>query len=1583
MPGTLTAALSTLQRQLGTGSPYLLGPSSLTGTNLFAILQTYLGITDSVAVTSSQGPVQAGTALQLTGTVSVLGLTGAAIVITFVDTAGGTGTDGNSDVRALDFVATITPTSGWRPSTSFPALAGTVFDQLTLTAPTFVLASLEGLSITAGGATFPALYGLSLAATATLTGPLAPLASLTGTGATTPQALYGPIAFTSDATPLPCLALALPRYTLTLPPFPTPILLSTVVRSMPGAAGALSAAVTLTAPMAIAGVGSVGLTGTLPATGPITLSYGFPATATTLDALAWWGSATPVGNALPAAIRGYAYSLANASLTLAASPAAVSATRFDLVTPDVWQLGTGVSLKQIAVSIQQTGASAISASIRGYVPVPDTAQPGAQVGVTVSATSDAGFPSPITFSLTTRLAGIVSPDLPALVGFLYPAWAASLPADLTALGSKITVAGFGVSQSDTAVGLSASFTATDATAAWTLAATTPQPLALRAISIALTAPAGGAASAVVSGTIALGSPPTAYRFATTVTGTSFATYGFALQTGQGLKLGDLSSSLCGSATPGWIAPLPLDSGSLTLTPGTSSSIVGAFHVQPDTFGVPVPTGGQSPSTLGSFNGLAIGYSGSAATATLSATWTVGPPGNGNYVGSLAYPYTSFSIGGGNALPIPQRVTPSGSPDPDRAAEIAGYVIAAAGSAITIGVIGSAIWAAFQAGGYAAVAPAANAVASTIWRRIVGGLLARARLLAGGLGVTILGLTTTTIALLVRHGSDDQVTPAMNVSVLKSERNASAYDAGDAVSQAYSLNGAQLAPALAPTYAAPDTAAALKRLFPASYANARAMIAQLMAADVYGSSLTPTQMATALAASGYAASEVAPALLAQYGATVGTAATMAPVLQNGWQAAGLTLALADMIAALAACAFAAAATVQVVLPLYSGTALAAFGTAVVTGYQPVAPVSAMQLAIGLAAAGQTAAAAQPAVQAALPTLTSDQWTAIAAVAFAGGQAALLALAMAQHAAGATPTAAAQAIVAAQPAVALNALAGNLYAIFSAPNQAPAALATAIKQAFGGNPPTPQAMSQAIALAQAPIMQDALQMITLLAAAGYPVATVAAAVAQGFPTAAGTAALLAPLLQQGYQAAGQQLAVGDMAAGLAAAGFSVIQSAPAIVPLYTTATLSTVASAIVAAWASGAAPTSALQLGQGLAAAGQAQLAVGPALRAAMPSLTAAQMTAVLAATYDSAQAAAALLAEQQHAAGKTATEAAQAIVAAAPQIDTTLLAGVLYAVFSPPNLVMTALAQPVAAGLGAALSVTALGQALPICYYPAASTALSIAQALVGAVTGVTAVQVATALKVDGFARGDALAALTGAGFSQAQATQAIIQVYGGSALKLIGNVSNVTIPSAQAPSPGTSDFSLELWMQASTGQGGVLLQHQAGAGQHNAGFNLQVTPGGTIAFTLLGAGGSSVSYQNNAPVTLYDGKPHYIAATRQTTAGTTTIMLYLDGQPIAGSPGTSAAIDVTATAPLTIGLASTSPSGGYALVGLVWNVCLWNCALSAATVGQHQAAGTIAAPQPNLAGFWPMTDGGTDDQSGNGQNGTLGGGAAIVQPAGD
>jgi len=1575
MPGTLTGALVELQTKLGTQSPFSLNESTLAGTNLISLLATYLNVTQADGlVIAGSAPTNVNGNLVLSGTATVLGMSGASMMATFVDSAGGD----NNDLRALDLLITITPaTNGaWTFSQTFPALAGSLFDTLTLSSSAFVLCSQAGMQVTLPNITtlpLSAAFGLSFAGKVTLAGLLGRVANVAGIMA--PQLLYGPIAFTTDSTPLPLLALSLPSYTVALPPFPGSLLLNTLLQSVPGTtAGTVVSSIILSMSLPISGVGNVLLSGALSSSGNIQLNYDFvPAPAVTVDNLNPWAAVSPVSNALPAALRTAAFVLQSASLVLNDNPASVVSTSFRLTSSDNWMLpDNSTQISQISVKLLAESATVLNAQVSGFVAVPDSQHAGA--GLNILAGSDSGFQPPFTFTLATSQPYPL-PSLSALVNFTYPALGNTLPADLAALDTAIKIGTFTITVPATGTELGKRFTATatNTAASWDLL-TTPQPLALINIAVQATA---SPSNATVSGVMALGASANPYSF--TAVFSEGGSYTFSLNPNQSLQLGDLSASLGGGATPGWIQSLPMSAGTLQITPGTLSALTGSFNVGVSQYQVPVPDGGDSPSILQSFNGVSVGFAGNAVTVTINATWTVGQVVN---TGTLAYPYTSLLCtvrDNSFTLPIPQILNPPGQPDPAKALMIVTYILW--GSAVvTSASVLAAIYCVGQAANYSLLSQAA----APVWTRL-GQLLVvnRWRVFMAGLAMGLGGFITAMIAQAVattsREASNNEITPRQSVDGMQAN-GVVARDAANAVAQAYSLQPAETAAALAGSYSAIDTATALVSLYPSTYPTAVPMMTQLSQSDVFGGSLTPRQMAAALAASGYPASQVAPALLQKYGATVGTAALMAPVLQGGWQDAGLTLGLPDMAAGMTACNFSIVQVAPVIIPLYSGTTLNDMASALVSAYQSPAPASGMQLAIAFAAAGQTAATTQTAVQNALSGI-SPFWAEIGAVAFASGQTALLSLVQTQWTSGSSAAAAAQAVVSAQPSVPVNALTGNIYGVYSAPNLTTPALATAIKEGFSTNPPAPGILNRAVILATAPAVQTARQMAALLASAGYTVAVVAPAVAQAYPSTAGTAALLAPVLQGGYQDAGLILSVHDMASGLVACSFSLIQSIPAIIPLYTSTSLSVLTTAVVAAWNASPASASAVQAAQGLAAANQTQLAIGPALRAAMPTLTASQMLAVLSEAFDGNQPAAAALALQELAAGQTVQQASTAIVTAQPQIDTTVLAAVLYAVYSPPNIQATPLAQAVVAGLGINTNPTLLGQALPVCYYPAPTTAATVAAALVAAISGVTAVQVATALHADGYARADALDALISAGFTQAQATAAIITVYGGTSVWLIGNGSNIQIPTALAPSPGTGDFSLEIWVQANTGQGGVLICHQlSGIQAPNAGFSLQVSSCGVIMFNVISAGGSSVSYANTNPVTLFDGRAHYIAAVRQTANGVATMSIYLDGQSLAGTPTAPPLIDVTATAPLYVGAPDASQNLGISWVGTVWNVCLWSQALSAATVQQHAAAGTVTAPQTGLVGFWPLTDATATDQSGNSNNGTLQGGATFTTP---
>mgnify|MGYP001546853258 CR=1 FL=1 len=107
-----------------------------------------------------------------------------------------------------------------------------------------------------------------------------------------------------------------------------------------------------------------------------------------------------------------------------------------------------------------------------------------------------------------------------------------------------------------------------------------------------------------------------------------------------------------------------------------------------------------------------------------------------------------------------------------------------------------------------------------------------------------------------------------------------------------------------------------------------------------------------------------------------------------------------------------------------------------------------------------------------------------------------------------------------------------------------------------------------------------------------------------------------------------------------------------------------------------------------------------------------------------------------------------------------------------------------------------------------------------------------------------------------------------------------------APSlSGTTDFTLEAWINTTATANGVIIQQRSATG-YNGEYQFQVTAAGNLNFMIYG-GGSQYSFTTTR--TVNDGQWHYVAAERSGANG----YIYIDGTLAASANGTPAPLDPT------------------------------------------------------------------------------------------
>ncbi len=157
-----------------------------------------------------------------------------------------------------------------------------------------------------------------------------------------------------------------------------------------------------------------------------------------------------------------------------------------------------------------------------------------------------------------------------------------------------------------------------------------------------------------------------------------------------------------------------------------------------------------------------------------------------------------------------------------------------------------------------------------------------------------------------------------------------------------------------------------------------------------------------------------------------------------------------------------------------------------------------------------------------------------------------------------------------------------------------------------------------------------------------------------------------------------------------------------------------------------------------------------------------------------------------------------------------------------------------------------------------------------------------------------------------------------------------------APSlSGTTDFTVEAWINTTNAAGGSTIIQQRSPTGFNGEYILGLNSSGTAHFTIFGGG--NTQYTLNTPVgarRVNDGKWHHVAAVRSGLNG----YLYVDGSLVASATGTAIA-PLDATIATYIG-ADVRSSTSY-FNGQICNVAVYGTALSGTRVGEHAATGVL------------------------------------------
>jgi len=146
-----------------------------------------------------------------------------------------------------------------------------------------------------------------------------------------------------------------------------------------------------------------------------------------------------------------------------------------------------------------------------------------------------------------------------------------------------------------------------------------------------------------------------------------------------------------------------------------------------------------------------------------------------------------------------------------------------------------------------------------------------------------------------------------------------------------------------------------------------------------------------------------------------------------------------------------------------------------------------------------------------------------------------------------------------------------------------------------------------------------------------------------------------------------------------------------------------------------------------------------------------------------------------------------------------------------------------------------------------------------------------------------------------------------------------------APSlAGTTDFTLEAWINTTATANGMIIQQRSATG-FNGEYQFQLTAGGNLNFTIYGGGAQQYNFTTTR--TVNDGQWHYVAAVRSGANG----YIYIDGTLAASASGTPAPLDAT----IATYIGSDQRDAVSYFNGALSDVAIYDAALSAHSITLH------------------------------------------------
>lgn len=158
---------------------------------------------------------------------------------------------------------------------------------------------------------------------------------------------------------------------------------------------------------------------------------------------------------------------------------------------------------------------------------------------------------------------------------------------------------------------------------------------------------------------------------------------------------------------------------------------------------------------------------------------------------------------------------------------------------------------------------------------------------------------------------------------------------------------------------------------------------------------------------------------------------------------------------------------------------------------------------------------------------------------------------------------------------------------------------------------------------------------------------------------------------------------------------------------------------------------------------------------------------------------------------------------------------------------------------------------------------------------------------------------------------------------------------------GTTDFTLEAWVNTASTADGMILQ-QRYSGGYNGEYMFSVNADGTLSLTVYGGGAYQFNNLNSlaSGKLVNDGNWHHVAAVRSGANGA----IYIDGALTGTATGPLAPLDPT----FTVAIGEDARDSTSYFNGLMCNVAIYSTALSAAAVQTHYIVGQNGAVVPQF-----------------------------------